>query len=217
MSFDPSHPLPSLHASDIPAGWLKCLLLFHTTPPTALPSLRLSSPRTLTACGAATCCPPAHCRLDFCETLLGAATAYGIDGCWQWKPLLDGKQVSSHSRWCGGESVRLEAKQKQERLDRAIGDLLYQSSRQWGRHIGTSCDSQPVYYSPDPTPSLCMPLSHPNPRQVMAAVGMKSGGPQLGKLMAAAADWQLANPQGTAEECREWLQRLQGGGADAKA
>jgi hypothetical protein len=61
-----------------------------------------------------------------------------------------------------------------------------------------------------------MPLSHPNPRQVMAAVGMKSGGPQLGKLMAAAADWQLANPQGTAEECREWLQRLQGGGADAK-
>ncbi|KAI3436201.1 hypothetical protein D9Q98_002255 [Chlorella vulgaris] len=83
-------------------------------------------------------------RLDFCETLLGAATAYGIDGCWQWKPLLDGKQV-------------------------------------------------------------------------MAAVGMKSGGPQLGKLMAAAADWQLANPQGTAEECREWLQRLQGGGADAKA
>lgn len=32
-------------------------------------------------------------RLDFCEALLTAATAYGIAGCWQWKPLLDGKQV----------------------------------------------------------------------------------------------------------------------------
>lgn len=32
-------------------------------------------------------------RLDFCEALLSAATAYGIAGCWQWKPLLDGKQV----------------------------------------------------------------------------------------------------------------------------
>ena len=24
------------------------------------------------------------CRLDFCEALLSAATAYGIAGCWQW-------------------------------------------------------------------------------------------------------------------------------------
>lgn len=46
------------------------------------------------------CCPacllaaaPPRRRLDFCETLLQAATAYGISGCWQWKPLLDGKQV----------------------------------------------------------------------------------------------------------------------------
>lgn len=37
---------------------------------------------------------PTHpARLDFCEALLNAATGYGIAGCWQWKPLLDGKQV----------------------------------------------------------------------------------------------------------------------------
>lgn len=72
-------------------------------------------------------------RLAFCEALMDAATAYGIAGCWQWKPLLDGKQV-------------------------------------------------------------------------MAAVGMKGGGPQLGKLMEAAVQWQLAHPDGTAEQCRAWLQ-----------
>ncbi|KAI7837316.1 hypothetical protein COHA_008831 [Chlorella ohadii] len=77
--------------------------------------------------------PGTQRRLDFCEALLSAATAYGIAGCWQWKPLLDGKQV-------------------------------------------------------------------------MAAVGMKSGGPALGKLMEAAVEWQLAHPDGTAEQCREHLQ-----------
>lgn len=40
----------------------------------------------------------------------------------------------------------------------------------------------------------------------MAAVGMKSGGPALGKLMEAAVEWQLAHPDGTAEQCREHLQ-----------
>ncbi|EFN53192.1 hypothetical protein CHLNCDRAFT_137012 [Chlorella variabilis] len=78
-------------------------------------------------------------RLDFCEVLLDAATAYGVAGCWQWKPLLDGKQV-------------------------------------------------------------------------MAAMGMTAGGPQLGRLLAAAVDWQLAHPAGTADECREWLRREHGGG-----
>lgn len=82
-------------------------------------------------------------RLDFCEALLQAATAYGIAGCWQWKPLLDGKQV-------------------------------------------------------------------------MQAVGMKSGGPALGKLMEAAVEWQLAHPSGTAEECRAWLEREHRAAMDAE-
>jgi hypothetical protein len=47
----------------------------------------------------------------------------------------------------------------------------------------------------------------------MAAVGMKSGGPQLGRLMAAAMDWQLAHPNGSADECRQWLQQQHGSGA----
>jgi hypothetical protein len=33
-------------------------------------------------------------RLAFCEALLDAATSYGVADCWQWKPLLDGKQAS---------------------------------------------------------------------------------------------------------------------------
>ena len=41
----------------------------------------------------------------------------------------------------------------------------------------------------------------------MAAVGMRSGGPALGRLMEAAVDWQLAHPDGSADECRAWLQR----------
>lgn len=49
------------------------------------------------------------------------------------------------------------------------------------------------------------PLLFLAPTQVMAAVGMKSGGPALGRLMEAAVEWQLAHPDGTAEQCREHL------------
>ena len=41
----------------------------------------------------------------------------------------------------------------------------------------------------------------------MAAVGMRQGGPALGSLIQAAVDWQLAHPEGSAEECRAWMQR----------
>jgi len=39
----------------------------------------------------------------------------------------------------------------------------------------------------------------------MGALGMKGGGPALGKAMQAAKSWQLAHPQGTRDECQEWL------------
>lgn len=52
--------------------------------------------------------------------------------------------------------------------------------------------------------------------QVMQAVGMKSGGPALGKLMEAAVEWQLAHPSGTAEECRAWLEREHRAAMDAE-
>ena len=42
-------------------------------------------------------------------------------------------------------------------------------------------------------------------KAVMAELGLKSGGPQLGAAMAKIMDWQLANPDGTAEQCREML------------
>jgi hypothetical protein len=32
-------------------------------------------------------------------------------------------------------------------------------------------------------------------------MGMKKAGPQLGRVLAAAMDWQLANPKGGKEEC----------------
>ncbi|KAH7619045.1 hypothetical protein Ndes2526B_g05994 [Nannochloris sp. 'desiccata'] len=71
-------------------------------------------------------------RLEVCKELVAAAEAFGIADCWQWKPLMDGKQV-------------------------------------------------------------------------MTAVGMKQGGPALGKLMDKIVDWQLGNPKGSKDECEAWL------------
>jgi hypothetical protein len=31
------------------------------------------------------------------QLLLSAATGFGLQDCWQWKPLLDGKQVCAHT------------------------------------------------------------------------------------------------------------------------
>ncbi len=41
--------------------------------------------------------------------------------------------------------------------------------------------------------------------QVMAALGIQKPGPELGKAMAAAMDWQILHPSGTAEECQQYL------------
>ena len=35
----------------------------------------------------------------------------------------------------------------------------------------------------------------------MAVMGMQKSGPQLGKVLAAAMDWQLAHPKGSKDEC----------------
>ena len=43
-------------------------------------------------------------------------------------------------------------------------------------------------------------------RAIKAAMGL-GGGPQLGEWVGRCMDWQLANPQATAEECTQWLQR----------
>jgi hypothetical protein len=41
----------------------------------------------------------------------------------------------------------------------------------------------------------------------MSVLGMKKAGPQLGKVLAAAMDWQLANPQGSKAACIEHLKQ----------
>ncbi len=33
-------------------------------------------------------------RLEAAQMLLSSAAAFGLEDCWQWKPLFDGKQVS---------------------------------------------------------------------------------------------------------------------------
>lgn len=43
--------------------------------------------------------------------------------------------------------------------------------------------------------------------QAMAVLGMTKAGPQLGKVLSAAMDWQLANPQGGKEDCIEHLKQ----------
>lgn len=42
----------------------------------------------------------------------------------------------------------------------------------------------------------------------MSLLGLQKPGPELGKAMAAAVEWQLANPQGTLEQCQEHVKQL---------
>lgn len=39
-------------------------------------------------------------RNEICSTLLAAAEAFGLQDCWQWKPLMDGKQVCTARMAC---------------------------------------------------------------------------------------------------------------------
>ena len=68
-----------------------------------------------------------------------------------------------------------------------------------------------------PSQALSRPplLLLPHLPQVMAATGMKGGGPALGKLMEAAVDWQLAHPGAPADECCAHLQELHAAAAAA--
>ncbi len=47
----------------------------------------------------------------------------------------------------------------------------------------------------------------------MAALGLQKPGPELGRAMAVAVDWQLVHPAGTADECeqhlKQWFQEQQ--------
>jgi len=72
-------------------------------------------------------------RSDMAASLLAAAEAFGLQDCWQWKALMDGKQV-------------------------------------------------------------------------MSTLGLQKAGPELGKIMAAAMDWQLVHPHGTLDECKQYVQ-----------
>ena len=74
----------------------------------------------------------ARAHADAARDVLAAAAAFGLEDCWQWKPLLDGKEA-------------------------------------------------------------------------MAVLGMKKAGPQLGRVLAAAMDWQLAHPDGSKDDCIEHL------------
>ena len=35
-------------------------------------------------------------QVEFCDSLEAAVAAFGLEGCWTWKPLLNGKQVQLH-------------------------------------------------------------------------------------------------------------------------
>ena len=38
--------------------------------------------------------PVPHLQVEFCESLEAAVGAFKLEGCWTWKHLLNGKQVS---------------------------------------------------------------------------------------------------------------------------
>ena len=43
--------------------------------------------------GSASAGPGHQQRLELCQSLLASTAAYGLEECWQWKPVLDGKAV----------------------------------------------------------------------------------------------------------------------------
>eukprot|EP00887_Chlorella_sp_A99_P006656 scaffold3.g6656.t1 len=47
-------------------------------------------------------------------------------------------------------------------------------------------------------------------KKVMAVLNMEAGGPRLGRAMEALVDWQLAHPDGSPDEAREWLRQHHG-------
>ena len=48
-------------------------------------------------------------RMEQARLLLSAAAAFGLEGCWQWKPLMDGKQVSTRESVAWARSWQLDA------------------------------------------------------------------------------------------------------------
>lgn len=46
--------------------------------------------------------------------------------------------------------------------------------------------------------------------RVLQALGWEKPGPQLGKALAVAVEWQLAHPQGSAQECEAHVRALFG-------
>uniref|UniRef100_A0ACD5YJF2 Uncharacterized protein n=1 Tax=Avena sativa TaxID=4498 RepID=A0ACD5YJF2_AVESA len=46
-------------------------------------------------------------------------------------------------------------------------------------------------------------------KAIMGVMEVKSGGPLIGKWQQRLVKWQLAHPEGTVEECKEWMKRSQ--------
>jgi hypothetical protein len=49
-------------------------------------------------------------QVDAVQGLLAAAAGFGLEDCWQWKPLLDGKQVRYQDVDCGLDLTKFQAK-----------------------------------------------------------------------------------------------------------
>lgn len=45
-------------------------------------------------------------RKEMCARLFSAASAFGLENCWQWKPLMDGKQVGGGRCFLAALAVR---------------------------------------------------------------------------------------------------------------
>lgn len=58
--------------------------------------------------------------------------------------------------------------------------------------------ASPVHTARTPPSLLC-------PTQVMQLLGLQKPGPELGRVMAEALEWQLTHPQGTLEGCQQHL------------
>ena len=116
--------------------------------------------------------------------------AFGLQDCWNTKPLLSGREVCSR---------RLPWK-----MTVAVGVSRLSCSR---RTAAPSIPDHPL--APHPFQRRPAILQHSVREfaqwlQVMSVMGVQ--GKQVGKVRDQLADWQLANPSASAQECKEWLE-----------
>lgn len=123
----------------------------------------------------------------------------GLDNCWDWKPVLDGKEASSHP-------LCITSVVCQQRQVHYFQSLTCMASSQIYIHLlfdfkdNLQIQIRNVQYNYEKMDEqMYLRL------QIMKLLGVK--GPQVGKLTAALMEFQLAQPKASKAEAEAFLQQ----------